>query len=81
MHCKDDVCDKNGSCTNGCEDGYWQQNCEFPCAKNCQACNISSDLCIACLPNWAGVHCDSKYIETILILLSYKIEIHKIYRK
>lgn len=73
VHCKDDVCDTYGSCTNGCEDGYWGENCEYLCPKNCQGCDKSSRMCIACLPNWAGNYCNSKYIETISIS-NYKIE-------
>lgn len=34
--CKNNVCDRSGNCTDGCEDGYWGAACESRCPANCE---------------------------------------------
>ncbi|WAR24546.1 hypothetical protein MAR_038215, partial [Mya arenaria] len=58
------LCDSNGVCLYGCENGYWDKKCNSKCSANCESnayenrCNSSTGECLnGCTRGWSGLFC------------------------
>lgn len=60
-NCKHGSCNsENGSCTEGCEDGWSGHSCDQACPANCLHCDkFNKFSCYACAPGFYGKNCDS----------------------
>jgi hypothetical protein len=51
----------NGTCTDGCMNGYFGELCSEKCNSTCKShiCNFKSGICTnGCQPGWEGVFCE-----------------------
>ncbi|XP_053387905.1 multiple epidermal growth factor-like domains protein 6 isoform X10 [Mercenaria mercenaria] len=58
--CIDFTCERDGTCTHGCESGKFGSKCEDTCT-NClnQACNSANGNCLqGCVEGWYGPQCN-----------------------
>jgi len=48
VNCLDQLCNEKGTCTSGCQDGYYGAQCNFPCSRFCveNGCNWETWNCI-----------------------------------
>ncbi|WAR16664.1 PTPRS-like protein [Mya arenaria] len=53
-------CDINGYCNNGCQDGYWGDNCNKKCMyTKCYRCDRTNGYICECRPGYYGIDCES----------------------
>ncbi|XP_062599172.1 multiple epidermal growth factor-like domains protein 10, partial [Saccostrea cucullata] len=67
-HCVDMQCDGNGTCTRGCNQGYWGGTCEKKCPSTCpmNVCNINTGFCDSCSNGHYGDTCEKICSSTCL---------------
>ncbi|XP_065924737.1 receptor-type tyrosine-protein phosphatase alpha isoform X2 [Magallana gigas] len=60
-NCKNNICDPNGNCTNGCVDRYWGSTCDNSCTQSCKdsICPETTGHCVSCYPgSWGNICTD-----------------------
>ncbi|XP_062596054.1 scavenger receptor class F member 1-like [Saccostrea cucullata] len=56
-NCRNEECDTNGQCLNGCEGSRWGNYCQLSCGSYCGACNQTSGVCFGCSTGYWGSNC------------------------
>jgi len=60
-NCKNGMCNNDGTCHMGCDDGYWGATCDAQCPHQCaDGCDVSTGHCFACLDGYTGKTCNDR---------------------